>query len=147
VNAVRDRAPGDLRVSDADRDRAVTELTGHFEAGRLDQAEFEERSSQALAAKTEGDLGELFADLPGREAPVGPAPRGDDAPAVPAHVGLPRPIRFGVARVAIAAVALLALARLAMGGLGLGGGPQNLPFVFVIIPILVVLAVVRRLAR
>jgi hypothetical protein len=142
VNAVRDRAPGGLRVSDADRDRAVTELTGHFEAGRLDQAEFEERSSQALTAKTEGDLGEIFADLPRRGAQVVLVPQDEDLPMGPAHVGLPRPMRFGVARVAIATVALLALARLAMGG-----GPENLRFVVVLIPILVVLAVVRRLAR
>ena len=33
----------DLRVSDAERDAVVTELGEHFQQGRLDQAEFDER--------------------------------------------------------------------------------------------------------
>ncbi len=55
---------GDLRVSDADRDRAVTELSGHFQEGRLTLEEFDERSSAALRAKTARDLAGLFTDLP-----------------------------------------------------------------------------------
>jgi Domain of unknown function (DUF1707) len=33
----------DLRVSDAERDAVVTELGEHFQQGRLDQAECDER--------------------------------------------------------------------------------------------------------
>jgi hypothetical protein len=139
-------AVSELRVSDADRDRAVAELTEHFEAGRITQAEFEERSSRALAAKTEGDLAGLFADLPRRDAPAAPVPaparEADDVPAGPVHVGLPRPMRFGVARVAIAVVAVAALA-----GAVQGHGSHDLRFLVVLVPILVVLAVIRRLAR
>lgn len=35
--------PDSLRVSDADRDRAIAELSGHFEAGRITSDEFDER--------------------------------------------------------------------------------------------------------
>ena len=54
----------DLRVSDAERDAVVTELGEHFGQGRLDQAEFDERVSKALSARTGRDLGGLLADLP-----------------------------------------------------------------------------------
>jgi hypothetical protein len=63
---------GGIRVSDAERDQAIAELSEHFQAGRLTQEEFEDRSGRALRARTGSDLGELFADLP-RE--VAPAPR------------------------------------------------------------------------
>jgi uncharacterized protein DUF1707 len=65
---------GGIRVSDADRDQAIAELSEHFQAGRLTQEEFEERSGQALQAKTGSDLAALFTDLPGRsQVPVPPA--------------------------------------------------------------------------
>jgi hypothetical protein len=60
---------GDLRVSDADRDRAVAELSEHFQNGRLTQEEFEDRSGRALQARTGSELSQLFTDLPGRPAP------------------------------------------------------------------------------
>jgi Flp pilus assembly protein TadB len=55
---------GDLRVSDADRDRAVSELGEHFQAGRLTAAELDERVGLALRARTGKDLAGLMADLP-----------------------------------------------------------------------------------
>jgi hypothetical protein len=65
---------GSIRVSDADRDQAIAELSQHFQAGRLTQEEFEERSGRALQARTGDDLAALFTDLPGRDAvPVPPA--------------------------------------------------------------------------
>jgi hypothetical protein len=65
-----------LRVSEAQRDAVATELGEHFGQGRLDQAEFDERVTQALAARTEGDLDGLLADLPpAREPAPAPAPR------------------------------------------------------------------------
>jgi DUF1707 SHOCT-like domain len=33
----------EIRVSDAERDQAVAELSEHFQSGRLTQEEFEER--------------------------------------------------------------------------------------------------------
>ena len=65
---------GGIRVSDADRDQAIAELSEHFQAGRLTQEEFEERSGRALEARTGDDLAALFTDLPGRSTvPVPPA--------------------------------------------------------------------------
>jgi hypothetical protein len=53
-----------LRVSDADRDAAISELGEHFQAGRLDPAELEDRTGRALRARIGSDLDELLADLP-----------------------------------------------------------------------------------
>jgi len=59
----------DLRASDAERDAVATDLGQHFQDGRLNQAEFDERLTAAMAAKTRRELGELLIDLP--EAPAG----------------------------------------------------------------------------
>jgi hypothetical protein len=53
-----------LRVSDADRDAAISELGEHFQAGRLDPAELEDRTGRALRARIGSDLDGLLADLP-----------------------------------------------------------------------------------
>jgi hypothetical protein len=60
----RDFPPGDLRVSDVDRDRALSELTEAFQAGRIAADEFDERSGQILTARTGQELTALLADLP-----------------------------------------------------------------------------------
>ena len=52
------------RIGDADRDRAIDLLREHHAAGRLDAAEFDERMSAVLSARTRADLEPLFADLP-----------------------------------------------------------------------------------
>jgi hypothetical protein len=54
----------DIRLSDAERDQAVAELGEHFQAGRLTQEEFDDRSGRALQARTGRDLTALFTDLP-----------------------------------------------------------------------------------
>jgi len=61
-----------LRVSDAERQQVVDRLSEHFAEGRLDQAEFDERSSRAMNAKTRADLSGLFDDLPETGAPAVP---------------------------------------------------------------------------
>jgi hypothetical protein len=53
-----------LRASDADRERLVDELEKHTIAGRLTTEEFEQRTEQAYAAKTMGELDALHRDLP-----------------------------------------------------------------------------------
>jgi hypothetical protein len=55
---------GDLRVSDADRDRALCELSEAFQAGRVTADEFDQRSAQAMGARTGKELTDLLADLP-----------------------------------------------------------------------------------
>jgi hypothetical protein len=64
------RVPGssrydyDLRIGDAERDATMTQLREHFAAGRLTFDELTERIDLALAAKTQGQIGSLTADLP-----------------------------------------------------------------------------------
>jgi hypothetical protein len=92
-----------IRVSDADRDRAVTELSEHFQTGRLTQDEFEDRSGQALQARTGGDLRGLFNDLPSRAVIAEPQVAGP-APVPVQHRGFPRIIPFAIAMFFVASM-------------------------------------------
>jgi len=67
--------PGAMRASDADRDAVLAELSKHFQAGRLTLEEFDERSDQALRARTYGELAELTTDLPAAPRPLAPNPQ------------------------------------------------------------------------
>jgi hypothetical protein len=76
-----DRNPGDqprasLRASDADRERFVETLRRHHVDGRLTADELAERTEEAYAARTYGDLDALATDLP-------PLPSTTPAPAAP----------------------------------------------------------------
>jgi Domain of unknown function (DUF1707) len=62
--ATRDYPAGDLRVCDADRDRALCELSEALQVGRITIGEFDQRSQQALGARTGKELLALLADLP-----------------------------------------------------------------------------------
>lgn len=62
--ATREFPAGNLRVSDADRDRALGELSEAFQAGRITAGEFNQRSELALSASTGEELTVLLADLP-----------------------------------------------------------------------------------
>jgi hypothetical protein len=55
---------GDLRASDAERAEVADRLSRHYQDGRLDQAEFNERLDRAMNAKTRADFSGLFHDLP-----------------------------------------------------------------------------------
>ena len=63
--------PAQVKASDSDRDAVVSDLSVHFQAGRLTAGEFDERMGRALAARTWGELRELLADLPAAQ----PGPR------------------------------------------------------------------------
>jgi hypothetical protein len=54
----------DVRASDAERTEVADRLSRHYQDGRLDQAEFNERLDRAMNAKTRADFAGLFADLP-----------------------------------------------------------------------------------
>ncbi len=54
----------EMRVSDAEREAAATELREHFASGRLDTDELDQRVTAVFAARTRGDLNALFTDLP-----------------------------------------------------------------------------------
>jgi Domain of unknown function (DUF1707) len=93
--------PAEMRASDADRDAVVSDLSEHFQAGRLTADEFEERTGQALAARTLGELGALVADLPvTRPAGAQPTPSGRAAPPFIAAL-----IGIGIAAVMVVDVA------------------------------------------
>jgi len=67
---------GQLRASDADRERVTGTLEAAFAAGRLARGEFASRVSQALAARTYADLAAVTAGIgPGRARPVSSAAR------------------------------------------------------------------------
>jgi hypothetical protein len=63
--ARRRAAEAALLVSDAERDAAVTQLSEAFAQGRLSGAELDTRTSSVLAARTRGELDEVFRDLGG----------------------------------------------------------------------------------
>ncbi|WIX93369.1 DUF1707 domain-containing protein [Amycolatopsis sp. DG1A-15b] len=70
-----ERTDGDarLRVSDAEREHVVAQLTTAIGRGLIDLAEFTTRTDRALAARTRGDLNVLLLDLPGLFHPDDPA--------------------------------------------------------------------------
>ena len=82
MNATMGNYPAaEMRASDADRDAVLSELSEHFQAGRLTAAEFDERAGQALAARTWGELRVLLLDLPtALSGPQAPAATSSAAP-------------------------------------------------------------------
>ena len=94
-----------MRASDADRDAVVSELSEHFQAGRLTAAELDERTGRALTARTWGELAELAADLPALRPATPPATPATGRPQAPArHTA---PATAALAGLAIAAVILV----------------------------------------
>ena len=57
--------PHEIRIGTRERQDAADALSQHFAEGRLDTAEFEERTAAAWNAKTRADVNALFFDLPG----------------------------------------------------------------------------------
>ena len=64
-----------LRVSDADRHRVVSVLQEHCSQGRLTVDEFAERTSEALASRTQVDLDRVLRELPPLPSPRPPERR------------------------------------------------------------------------
>lgn len=119
-------APG-LKASDADRDAVVAQLSEQFQAGRLTSDELEERTGQALAARTYGELAALTSDLP---APaVAPSAA---SPAAPARPG-------GLLVIGIVAVMLIASV-----AFGVASGWRHEAGLWWLIPVVLIAA--RRLA-
>ena len=131
---------GGIRVSDADRDQGIAELSEHFQAGRLTQEEFEERSGRALQARTGDDLAALFTDLPGRN--MGPVPAaGGPVFGAGGSGDLNRMSHLPMARLIILGV----LAVIVVGNV-LGGIAGHVHFGW-LIPVVVLGSVFVRLAR
>jgi Domain of unknown function (DUF1707) len=128
------RYPPTMRASDADRDVVLAELSEHYQAGRLTSDELEQRTGQALQARTFGDLARLTADLPPL-APTGPA-------AGPAGGVVTRP--GGRLPLAPVVLGLVAAAVVAGALLDTGAGTRGTHVLWLII---VVALVARMLAR
>jgi hypothetical protein len=58
-----------LRISDADREQAASDLSGHYAEGRLSHDEHAERLDAIWTARTQADLAPIFEDLPARRSP------------------------------------------------------------------------------
>ena len=67
---VERRARADVRVSDADRQSTIDELSRHTGDGRLTLEEFEARVDEALQAKTHGELQVALRELPVARRPI-----------------------------------------------------------------------------
>jgi hypothetical protein len=148
---------GEMRASDADRDLALEELSEHFQTGRLTREEFDERSARALRARTGRELSELFTDLPGSVGPAGlagpwgstdPSPSGSPwpGPSWPGPLGRSASCRRPVPSVIVGVIAVIAVASLLGHVTHVTIGPVGIGFGWVI-PVLIVLVVLRRLAR
>ena len=61
--------PGQMRASDADRDRMVERLNIAYSEGRLSKDEHDGRLESALSARTYADLDQLVTDLPAAPRP------------------------------------------------------------------------------
>lgn len=117
-----------LRISDQERESALNALGEHMSAGRIDIDEYGERSARITAAKTRGELAELFADLPtphpvyGSAEPVAaPAPASAPVPAPAPQTAVARPDGWNGGQRAVAAlmplVWIAAIALIATGTL------------------------------
>jgi len=138
----RNFPPGDIRVSDADRDAAIAELSEHFQAGRLTHEEFDERAGLALRARTGNDLNELFTDLPLTGAAARPTAPQDPLPPWSPPIPPPRMERRhphpAVAIVPLVIMGIVASNLVSASGSHHGGW---------VIPLIVVLILVRYISR
>jgi hypothetical protein len=138
-----DYPAGDLRVSDADRDRAISDLSEHFQTGRITADEFDERSGQALKARTGKELDALFVDLPPGRAPLASLP--PRAPAPAARIGMAAPVLVGI----LASLIILADSRVSLPvhpGFA-AQGPNFRPLVLIVVVLFVVGCLARRRYR
>src|SRR3954451_18966303 len=91
----RNMSDAERRIGTREREAAVAALQEHRLAGRLESAEYEERSLQAKQAHTWGDLTALFADLPQ------PWPRPDDTARAAASAPVACPAGSGAHQAAV----------------------------------------------
>jgi len=136
----RDFKQGAIRVSDAERDHAVAELSEHYQAGRLTHEEFDDRSGLALRARTGNDLGALFGDLPTAAVPAARTPVGSVGPVSTGDTGARRAGRALVARAVIACV-------IAATVIGNVAGGHNYHSFGWLVPVVVLGLVFLRLSR
>jgi Domain of unknown function (DUF1707) len=101
-----------MKASDADRDAVLAQLSESFQAGRLTVEELDDRTGQALAARTLDELDDLTNDLPG---PAVSAAQPSQQPERRGSYGL-RPYSGVPVGVALAAVAVVGIVVAIVGG-------------------------------
>jgi hypothetical protein len=77
--------PGEMRISDADREAAAKRLHDALGEGRITLVELEERLGAVYAARTANELGPPLADLPGGPPPATTAGVAASRPVDPAE--------------------------------------------------------------
>jgi hypothetical protein len=117
--------PNEMRASDADRDAVVAALSEHFQAGRLTQAELDDRIGQALTSRTWGELRKILTDLPATGS-------GPQIPAVSSASAHPLPSRRSAAPL-MSGLACLALALIVLAVLQSSWG-----LIWLIVPALII---------
>ena len=106
----------ELRISDADRERAMADLARHYTDGRLSHEEYDERLDAIWTARTRADLAMLFEDLPVLTPPAPARPsRSYLRPRGRLSLPLPVPLLVIGALVAVALVELIPWWVLAIG--------------------------------
>ncbi|MCH7229343.1 DUF1707 domain-containing protein [Glycomyces sp. L485] len=81
-----------MRVSNAERESIIAKLHAATEEGRLELDEFAERSREAYAARTYGELEGLLADLPDTDGQL--AARGEASPEARRAANTPAELRL-----------------------------------------------------
>lgn len=98
-----------LRASNADREATVKRLQDAFAEGRLELSELDERTTQAYAAKTLGELRPLISDLP--EPKPAPPAKPQERPRRPAPW-----IRYGIPPIVVVLFAVWLITLIASHG-------------------------------
>ncbi|WP_020497447.1 DUF1707 SHOCT-like domain-containing protein [Sciscionella marina] len=135
-----------LRVSDTERESAISALGDHMAAGRIDVEEYGQRSARVTTARTRGDVLREFADLPDPKPafltdPLGtggfdagrtgtPAP--GQRPKSLARQGMGLPAILGVAAIAVIGLTVLSVVL------------HHAGFLFILIPVLVIVSRARQ---
>ena len=125
--------PSTMKASDADRDAVLTELGAHFQAGRLTSDELEERTGQALQARTFGELAPLTVDLPPLTADSSRTGRPDrPASSLPGTTGRVWPSALVPAVLGLVAVAAVVVA---LSRIGSGAAGTHLWWLVIVVPL------------
>jgi hypothetical protein len=128
MNATPANGPAvQMKASDADRDAVLSDLSEHFQAGRLTAGELDDRTGRALAARTWGELGDLLQDLPA--SPAGPH--------VPVTATAGAPPQRPLGRTALVPIAVLAGIAITVA-LSAGTGHARWGLLWLVLPVLLI---------
>jgi hypothetical protein len=146
-----------VRVSDADRERAIDVLKAAFAEGRLTRDEHAERVERALGSRTDAELAAVSGDLPA--GPLGALPsraKRDLARPLPRPAARTNPLAIGSLACGLIPVLPATLAAIALGvaarhqirqtglrGAGLPTAGLALGALYILLTVVLVFVVVR----